>query len=596
MKVETIQLRNFGPFAALEEMRLGGLATIVGQNDVGKSYILRALGVFFDKVKLDLPDVHDWAEPEEDVVIELSFTSLPDFVEFEDGVETSLAEEMLLDARGKLRIRKMFPRSNLSRPRVSFLVEDFEDDRFAALVPLAERDLNDRCQQGGLDVMRAGRGITNKSKRASLREKAQSLGVSVRAREVVLDTKSEAWRRISGLLPDFVLFQSETRTGVGETAFQSEFRPVVKAAADQSEVVQAREAFTGAIGQALQSEVNKIFEHFQLHTDAFTRLEARPTFSWEKAVSFDIAGVDQHGIEKPLERRGSGVRRLLMVAFFQYLAERGRGEAASTVFAVEEPENSLHPGLQRKLITSFRHLADEGVQIIITSHSPVFAGASPIEDLALVTRSGGVAQATQDPDLDLEEVARELGVEPADQITGYNAIVFVEGVDDVDFWRTVVRTLAEAGQVEGRFEERRIGLVITGGNNLKHWIDLSAMKRLSRRFAIVVDSDKKRAADPLPQRKLNWKSKCEAQGGVFIVLRKREIENYLHGAAIERSGRTLQPYDEFADMKALFGPNVCSVVKTMTVDEILEGDRYEESGVEGHELLEIAKTLAALTE
>lgn len=32
----------------------------------------------------------------------------------------------------------------------------------------------------------------------------------------------------------------------------------------------------------------------------------------------------------------------------------------------------------------------EGYQIIISSHSPVFAGASPIEDMALVMREAGV--------------------------------------------------------------------------------------------------------------------------------------------------------------------------------------------------------------
>jgi AAA15 family ATPase/GTPase len=41
MRVQSIFVENYGPFKVLEEMRLGPLATIVGQNDVGKSNISR---------------------------------------------------------------------------------------------------------------------------------------------------------------------------------------------------------------------------------------------------------------------------------------------------------------------------------------------------------------------------------------------------------------------------------------------------------------------------------------------------------------------------------------------------------------------------
>jgi len=48
MRIHSILAKNYGPFAVLEEGRLGPLATIVGQNDAGKSSILRALQLFFE--------------------------------------------------------------------------------------------------------------------------------------------------------------------------------------------------------------------------------------------------------------------------------------------------------------------------------------------------------------------------------------------------------------------------------------------------------------------------------------------------------------------------------------------------------------------
>lgn len=198
------------------------------------------------------------------------------------------------------------------------------------------------------------------------------------------------------------------------------------------------------------------------------------------------------------------------------------------------------------------------------------------------------------PDLELSEVAAELGVEPADQITGYDACVFVEGPCDIFSWKAIAAKLREGGHIDADFDDNNIGLVPTGGDCLKHWIDLRAMSRLNKRFGVVIDSDRKAAEHPIPGRKLNWRSNCEAQGGLFFIVRKREIENYLHRDAIERSGRTVGPYDEFTDMKETFGDNVYKVFADMSCDEIVEMDRYDENGVEHHELNEIVEALLAL--
>jgi len=109
-----------------------------------------------------------------------------------------------------------------------------------------------------------------------------------------------------------------------------------------------------------------------------------------------------------------------------------------------------------------------------------------------------------------------------------------------------------------------------------------------------VDSDRKSQTDSIPQRKLNWKEQCKREGGVFFILRKREIENYLHPNVIQRSGRTLQQYDDFTDMKKLFGENVIKIIEDMGVDEILEMDKYEENGATHHELNEIVEKLLNL--
>jgi len=597
MNINNITIKNYRPFKVLEEIRLGQLATLVGKNDAGKSSILRAIQMFFEENEIEPEDVHDKATSSEKVIIEIAFSSLPEKVEFEEGIETTFKEEMLLDQNGNLRIRKTYERNNNDiEIEISLITQDFQDESFAGLTKLKELELNRRCNEKSLDATKAGRGITNKEKREALRALAIKNGASVGEYELKLSNKDALWKNIKSLLPNFYLFEAETRTDTQEASFQREFRPIIAAAAENPNVIKARTEFTGAIEESLQEEVNKIFEKLRNHTAGIVALTAKTVFSWEKAVELFIYGKDSDEVDKPLEKRGSGIRRLLMVAFFEHLAEKNKGKEANFIFGIEEPENNLHPGLQRELVKSFKQLVDQGYQMILTTHSPVFAGSSPIEDLALIVRKGGVAKAIQSPELSHSEIAEELGVEPADQILCFKACVFVEGPDDIIFWNNVASKLKGSGHLSCNFEDKGIGLVPVGGSNLKCWINMSAMKKLNRRFVVVVDSDRKSQNDNIPQRKLNWKCQCERDGGIFIILRKRDAENYLHPDAILRSSRPIQSFDEFTDMKELFGPNVIKVIEEMSADEILQMDRYIENGTEHHELKEIVEKLISLVE
>jgi AAA15 family ATPase/GTPase len=75
----------------------------------------------------------------------------------------------------------------------------------------------------------------------------------------------------------------------------------------------------------------------------------------------------------PINKRGSGVKRLILLNFFRAEAERRRNaqNAPDIVYAIEEPETSQHPSHQRKLIEAFLELSNsEHTQVLLTTHSP----------------------------------------------------------------------------------------------------------------------------------------------------------------------------------------------------------------------------------
>ena len=95
---------------------------------------------------------------------------------------------------------------------------------------------------------------------------------------------------------------------------------------------------------------------------------------------------------------------------------------------------------------------------------------------------------------------------------------------------------------------------------------------------MFIDSDRMQEDEELDARRTDWQTACEADGGIFHVTRKREIENYLHPDAIQQQCGRSDAYGDFTDMKEKFGPNIIKAVQHMSGDQILERDMYLDNG------------------
>lgn len=94
----------------------------------------------------------------------------------------------------------------------------------------------------------------------------------------------------------------------------------------------------------------------------------------------------------PINKRGSGVKRLILLSFFRAEAERRRAErnSSSIIYAIEEPETSQHTEHQKILVRSFIALSEiPNTQIIITTHSAALVKQLEFENLRLVTADNG---------------------------------------------------------------------------------------------------------------------------------------------------------------------------------------------------------------
>ena len=146
----------------------------------------------------------------------------------------------------------------------------------------------------------------------------------------------------------------------------------------------------------IKSEFQKIPE-FKLFRDSlrddFKELVSSMTYSLDidfeayNPVNFFHAlrlQANENGQTRTLEELGTGEEEILALAFAHAYAKAFHG---GVLLAIEEPESHLHPLAQDWLAKKIEEMAKDGMQIILTTHSPAFINMLSLDGLALVNKN-----------------------------------------------------------------------------------------------------------------------------------------------------------------------------------------------------------------
>jgi len=237
----------------------------------------------------------------------------------------------------------------------------------------------------------------------------------------------------------------------------------------------------------------------------------------------------------PLTNFGDGIAHLLMIA----------AEAAlqgNCVILIEEPETHLHPQLQRHLLQFLAELPF--IQVIITTHSPIFLDLGIVDRVIRVDHDGEQSkiQSINTPK-QIYEVLDDLGSRASD-ILQANVVIWVEGPSDRIFLKRCLDLIVKDRELlltEGLHYQ----IVYYGGAMRTHLtfnesIDsLINVLRLSRNVIMICDSDRKKDGDPIDKTKKRLEEECRRIGGIYWITEGREIENYISNDVFTRSYRQL---------------------------------------------------------
>lgn len=381
MKIKSISIKNFRSYSNETTISFDNLTAFIGKNDIGKSSVLEALDVFFHDgkgtIKLDKEDVNKKAKGmgDTDVIITASFIDLPPNIILDETNSTTLQDEFLLNSDGCLQIKKTFKggsttSSNLKVSLIANHPTNTECDKLlqkkqAELVKIIER-LGIACE--------------DKRKNAVMRKAIWNYyhdDLQVSDTEIDISSKDgdikSIWEKLQMLLPYYSLFQSDRKNSDGDDEVQDPLKAAVKQILS-----------TGDLQKQLHDiakNVQKTLQHVSDLTLSKLR-EMNPEIANSLHPNIDFENLKWHDVFKsvsisgdndiPINKRGSGVKRLVLINFFRAEVERRQRNSNNSgiIYAIEEPETSQHKEHQRLLIEALQNLSQQvNTQVIITTHS-----------------------------------------------------------------------------------------------------------------------------------------------------------------------------------------------------------------------------------
>ena len=368
MRIVRVHIENFRGIS-LADIHLNGTSVLLGDNNIGKSTIFEAieLAIGADRLSrtqaIDEHDFHggrylnDGDQPRK-IVVEVVIAGLDEQhrIKFRANLEFwRLADRALLGAGDVVGAAQ-----EGIEPAVRIRFEgayDAENDEFVSKTWFAVPR-----QEDGTPISECRSG-----------DKREFGFLHLRA----LRTGSRALSMERGSLLDVILKTYEVRTQMWE-GLLDRLRNL--------DVVGAEDAEFGVILTAIRDAMREIVpgewaDSPHLRVSELTREDLRRVLK-----SFLATGVP--GYAAPFQHQGSGTINALVLAMLGLIATRRNGRV---IFAMEEPELSLPPHVQKRVVDKVRSLAS---QALFTSHSPYVIEQFPPEQMSVLTRDGaGVLQA-----------------------------------------------------------------------------------------------------------------------------------------------------------------------------------------------------------
>lgn len=536
MKLTKATITNFKGIKDPTTISLDKFNVIVGQNDAGKSTILKALDCFLNDNSPKAEDLNNKAN-NQIVSIELFFLPEKSSIIIDENIETTFEDEEILNDENLLQVKKSWDTSKTKITAETSVIRKRYNQQDC--LTLTEAQLITLCGQLNIQTQKAnGDEYNNAEKRGKIREHHLNNGAAFTFERETLPTTGKTRLKsildnLKKSLPRFEYFKADTSLSETDTAIQNFFKKLTeKTIEEEVDKAEIEEAIETKLTEVLDKITNKINQV----VDSSEAVKPVIKFDWGKLINTTFSST-QDDSPVPLSSRGDGFRRITMMAYFEHLAEQDNDEKQNIIFGFEEPETFLHPSGQEKLFNKLSLMCDNGYQVVISTHSSIIVANTDKENITHITKVNGTYTAEQNI-ADISNIAKDLGITVDNQFINLfdkaKVLFLVEGIDDATAFQHIASLYKTNNLIQSDFSDLEVAIIPVGGcDSIKHWVTLNLLNQLGKPYFIFQDSDKTTAAEISPN--LTKLTNAGFQDGVnFRISKKRNLENYISAAALNR--------------------------------------------------------------
>lgn len=403
MKIKSLKIDNFRCYQNEICINFDNMTAIIGKNDTGKSAILEALDIFFHDgkglIKLDKDDINKIRKQngDNDIKIAICFTDLPTSVIIDETNSTTLKDEYLLNKQGELEVIKTFKGGATTATSIKVAIKAFHptNKQCAGLLLKKQADLISIVEKLNVEC-------ADKRKNALLRASVWNNFSSdeLDLKEIELDVNSKdgdlkaLWNKLQNYMPCYSLFQVDRKNTDNDSEIQDPLKEAVKQIINDSELQEKLDYVANKVRERLQEVSDLTLAKIkEMNEDIADSLHPRVPTTQELKWGDVFKNLSITGDEDiPINKRGSGVKRLILLNFFRAEAERRQKDSNSQhiIYAIEEPETSQHKNHQKLLIDALKKLSkNKNTQVIITTHSGNIVKQLDFSQLKIVYEESG---------------------------------------------------------------------------------------------------------------------------------------------------------------------------------------------------------------
>lgn len=399
------------------------------------------------------------------------------------------------------------------------------------------------------------------------------------------------YNRIQGLYPDSLNYSPEIKyipilRGLRPTRNLIENESVFDVTNDNYHIRTVRDYFDGDkkkyptttifTGLGLYNDLKKMLLGKQSERNKVKEFESflSTTFFGSKAVTLTPSIEDDsvHVLigeeEWPIYQLGDGIQTLIILLYPLFF-----NQGKQLLAFIEEPENSLHPGLQRLFWETLMRPEFEDFQYFITTHSNHFLDITldlpKISVYSFAKLNDNKFSITNASNAN-NKVLDLIGVRNASVFLS-NCTIWVEGITDRLYLRKYLEVyqkhLLENKAINTLFrEDFHFSFVEYGGANITHWSfaeddELQKIKsnRICSKIFLIADSD-------------NTEEKAHSKKAERLKLLKKELNDNLYVIEGREIENTLSPKILIDTIKKMEGSNSEQI---SWVDSKVQYDKYK---------------------